>query len=262
MLARANKIRSLLPGLFAALTITFWTSVAHARNDVNLVIALDSSWSVSGSEFALQLGGISTVFSEPQIIAAIGDGTRGQIGVTITQWSTKHSQKIAVPWTQIKSVEDAIRLANRVARLERLTVEGGTSISGALQHGQALLNTAPFRADRHIIDVVADGENNNGERVETARNALIRLGTTINGLAIVNERSWLHHYLRNRVIGGPGAFVERAADYQDFVHAFRRKLLREIKGDNLTQEIPDGNSRPQRANLRDIPLLLVPVEKM
>ena len=39
---------------------------------------------------------------------------------------------------------------------------------------------------------------------------------------------YLHHYFRNHVIAGPGAFVETAGDYADYHRAIKRKLLREI----------------------------------
>jgi len=51
---------------------------------------------------------------------------------------------------------------------------------------------------------------------------------TINGLAIENEEPQLADFYRRSVIGGPGAFVIAAADYQDFVEAIRLKLLREL----------------------------------
>ena len=200
------------------------------RNDVNIVVAIDCSYSVNPVEFNLQIAGIAKVFSDPEIVAAIADGPRGSIGIMVSHWSTSKNQKISVPWTRISNASDAIRLAAQVAGSDRLTVEGGTSISGVLRHSQAALEAAPFASDRRIINLIADGENNNGERVESARDWTVRFGTIINAVAIINERSWLHHYLRNRVIGGPGAFVERADDYVDFVRAFKKKLLREIKG--------------------------------
>jgi len=145
------------------------------------------------------------------------------------------NQTISVPWTQISSPSDGINFASKVIRARRQTLEGGTSISGALIHAKRLLENEPVRAERQIVDVISDGENNNGERIESVRDLLIIQGITINGLAIENEIHWLHYYLRNRVIGGFGSFVEKAADYGDFIHAFKRKLLREIKGDLITQ---------------------------
>jgi len=45
------------------------------------------------------------------------------------------------------------------------------------------------------------------------------------------------------VIGGPGAFVERANDYMDFKRAFKKKLLREIKGELVTERRVDPDNR-------------------
>lgn len=224
-------------------------AVAHAqtnRADLNLVIAMDCSWSVNGSEYALQAGGISAAFSDPEIVQAIADGYHGRISVLIVHWSTSATQKVAIPWTTIATPEDAIRFASQAARMGRKTVNGGTSISGALQFSQSAFESAPTRADRRVIDVIADGENNDGNRVESMRDDVVREGTTINALAVINEVSYLHYYLRNRVIGGPGAFVERAADYFDFKRAFKKKLLREIKGNLVTYRL--DRSRLAKAN--------------
>jgi hypothetical protein len=56
------------------------------------------------------------------------------------------------------------------------------------------------------------------------------MGTTINGLAILNEFPALDQYYAERVIGGPEAFVVAARDYDDFARAMRFKLLQEIRG--------------------------------
>ena len=64
----------------------------------------------------------------------------------------------------------------------------------------------------------------------TARAAAIQAGITVNGLAVTTDRADLGRYFREQVIGGPGAFVVTARDYEDFVRAIRIKLLREIGG--------------------------------
>jgi len=40
-------------------------------------------------------------------------------------------------------------------------------------------------------------------------------------------------YFRDRATGGPGAFVETAANYEAFEETMRRKLVREIGGQLL-----------------------------
>lgn len=61
-------------------------------------------------------------------------------------------------------------------------------------------------------------------------------GVTINGLPIVNDRPNfdvqrgrdLVPYYRDAVIGGPGAFLVVADDFEAFGTAVRRKLIQEI----------------------------------
>jgi hypothetical protein len=197
--------------------------------DVNLVLAIDCSYSVDGQEYALQMAGMAAAFINPAIIRAIENGAYGAIAVTVVQWSHPDSQIIVVPWMRVSSGTEAFQLAGAIARTSRQTSEGATSISGMLKFGQRLIQNSPFSATRNIIDVVADGENNNGERVERVRDRLNANGITINGLAIQNEVSYLYYYMRNRVIGGNFAFVEQAANYHDFGRAIHRKLLREIQ---------------------------------
>ncbi len=220
--------------------VLLWLVPHHAvaqtkRSDLNLVIAMDCSWSVNSGEYALQAGGIAATFSDPEILETIRAGFRGRISVMIVHWSTWGTQRIAVPWHVIETRADAIDYARKAALMERQTVQGGTSISGALRFSQNAFKTVPLFGDRQVIDVIADGENNDGNRVENIRDQIIGLGTTINALAVMNEVSYLHHYLRNRVIGGAGAFVEKALNYRDFQRAFKKKLLREIKGELLTR---------------------------
>ena len=237
----------IFPALIFLLLLQTASLAQSNRADLNLVIAMDCSWSVNGSEYALQAGGVAAAFSDPEVVQAITDGYHGRISVLVVHWSTSGTQKVAIPWTTISSASDAIRFANKAARMGRQTVNGGTSISGALQFSQLSFKTAPLRADRRVIDVIADGENNDGNRVESMRDAVVREGTTINALAVVNEVSYLHYYLRNRVIGGPGAFVERAADYFDFKRAFKKKLLREIKGNLVTYRLDNRHARNAHA---------------
>jgi hypothetical protein len=61
---------------------------------------------------------------------------------------------------------------------------------------------------------------------------------TINGLPILNDRPTfgrappipLDIYYRESVIGGQGAFMIAAEDFEAFGNAVRRKLIREIAG--------------------------------
>ena len=85
-----------------------------------------------------------------------------------------------------------------------------------------------FAGDRRVIDVSGDGQNNMGVAPDSVRDAAVAAGITVNGLAILDEEPWLNQYYLANVIGGPGAFLEVASDFDSFAEAMRRKLRREI----------------------------------
>jgi len=217
---------------FALVVLVKFSGPANTQQstkvDLNLVLAIDCSYSVDQREYNLQMAGMAAAFIDPAIVEAIESGVYGAIAVSVVQWAGPNNQVVVVPWTRIASGQDAFSLAARIAKTPRLTAEGATSISGMLKFGQMLLASAPFQSRRNTIDIVADGENNSGERVEQVRDRLIANGITINALAIQNEVSYLRYYLYNRVIGGTYSFVEPADDYRNFARAINKKLLREI----------------------------------
>ncbi len=90
---------------------------------------------------------------------------------------------------------------------------------------------------RRAIDISADGPNNDGIDPDLARDLAVAMGITINGLPIINNRLQISglkqmpnydHYFQDCVIGGPGAFMVVAKNYDDFATAIKRKLLFEI----------------------------------
>jgi hypothetical protein len=98
------------------------------------------------------------------------------------------------------------------------------------------LSETPFEGTRRVIDVSGDGVNNSGMPVETVRDRVVAEGVTVNGLPIMNDRPTfgrpspipLDQYYRDSVIGGDGAFLIAAEDFESFGNAVRRKLVREI----------------------------------
>ena len=100
--------------------------------------------------------------------------------------------------------------------------------------------TAPFDAERRVIDVCGDGTSNNGPDVAEVRDKAVEAGVTINGLAIINDHpvSWtfahvqppggLANYYRENVTGGVGSFVLEVHDFHSFGEAMTRKLINEI----------------------------------
>ena len=197
--------------------------------DLVLVLALDVSDSVNRREFDLQRTGLVRAFRHPDLVAAIQGGRTGRIAVTIVQWSGFQDQSVTVPWRVIADKAGADAFANRIADMPRSFPNGYTHIAGAIRYATRLIRAAPFMARRSVIDISGDGENNVNVPPHAARDAAVRAGITINGLAIVNETPHLVQYYERNVIGGPGAFVLKADDYETYTDAILRKLLREIK---------------------------------
>ena len=98
------------------------------------------------------------------------------------------------------------------------------------------------------IDISADGRNNAGPPPTAAWQWAGALGITINGLPILTETYNLDTYFREKVITGPGAFVEIAADYKDFPRVSQRKLRRElnpfVSRNGRSPDRPSFASRP------------------
>ncbi len=226
LLAAATLANSLSPGLARA---------DGDPVDVLLVLAVDVSRSVDEDEARLQREGYRNAVSDPVVVEAIRGGMMGAIGLAYVEWAGAEYQRLVLPWTRIASAGHAQAWSERLAEAPRASLSW-TSISGALDFSLKLLSDAPFEATRRVIDVSGDGVNNSGGPVELARDRVVAEGITINGLPIVNDRPTfgrmppvpLDEYYRENVIGGPGAFVVVAEDFQSFGHAVKRKLIREI----------------------------------
>ena len=113
-------------------------------------------------------------------------------------------------------------------RLSRAFRGDATSIGAALDFCRPLFATSHLRATRQTIDISSDGTNNAGRFPAGARDETVAAGITINALPILSDIAGLDGYFRDEVIGGTGAFVLPALDFDSFGHAIRAKLIREI----------------------------------
>jgi hypothetical protein len=209
--------------------------------DLELVLAVDVSTSIDEMEFALQRDGYAQAFLNPDVIAAIRSGPRGRIAVAYVEWAAADSQRLVVPWTVLSDAESGMLFAEEILAAPR-SFRGWTSISGAIDFAMMTFATNPHSGTRRVIDVSGDGVNNSGRPAESARDDALTQGVTINGIVIMNDvpsamSFWrtelpLDDFYRERVIGGPGAFMMIVEDFTTFGHAIRNKLLREIANDS------------------------------
>ena len=228
-----SKLRA-IGGLICALALTLAQPAAaqrsseHAQVDLQLVLAVDVSGSVSHGRFELQKQGYAEAFRNPRVINAIRSGMTQAIAVTMTQWTGPDLQVQVVPWTVIKDEATAKAFAVAVESAPRHLFSGGTSISGAIDHAMRLMPTSPSKGLRKVIDVSGDGANNRGRPAFLARDEAVAAGVTINGLPILALEPDLDRHYWNQVVGGPGAFMIGAESYERFGEAVLKKLITEI----------------------------------
>jgi hypothetical protein len=205
--------------------------------DVELVIAVDVSYSMDLDELAVQREGYAQAIVSKDFLQAMKTGPNSKVAVTYFEWSASSDQKIIIPWRVIDGPESADAVA---AEIMKTPVRRGsrTSISGAINFAMPLFEESPYHGLRRVIDISGDGPNNNGAPVTGARDAALHKGITINGLPImVKEPSYstmdiddLDLYYEDCVIGGPGGFVVTIKDRDNFKEAIRTKLILEVAG--------------------------------
>jgi len=243
---------AMIRGLVAlALLLAVPLARAAEQVDLLLVLAADVSRSVDQAKFKLQREGYAAAVTNQRVLDAVSSGRHRRIAVCFVEWSGVGAQKLLIDWTLIDGPEAARKFADHLLELPRSFAER-TSISGAIDFAVTLFAQAPYAAERRTIDVSGDGTNNAGRDVTLARDAAVAQGITINGLAILSERPlpWnpehtnpaggLAKYYRDNVIGGAGAFVVVAKDFNSFGQAMIRKLIAEIAALPPPDEASDG----------------------
>ena len=195
--------------------------------DLALVFAVDSSGSVSNDRMAMFINGHAAAVTSPAFLAGIANLPTGRLALAYVAWSNHDRQQYMVPWQVVDGPESALVWADTLRNAIKPNA-GFTSISGAIDFcHDHLLRVAP-PAVRRVIDLVADGKNNDGRPVMAARDAAVAAGITINGLPLLANEHALDSYFAEEVVGGPACFVLPVQDEATLLEAIRRKLLAEI----------------------------------
>ena len=244
-----------LPLLLLALATSAFAQTDRAENDSNsptvdveLVLAVDVSYSMNTEELAIQREGYAQAIVSKEFLQALKAGPRGKLAVTFVEWSGSNYQKVIIPWQVIDSPETAAAVAAEImkAPARRHT---RTSISGAINFAIPLFDANPYRGSRRVIDISGNGPNNNGGPVVGARDVALAKGIAINGLTLMlkepshakmkDDIENLDIYYEDCVIGGPNAFVMAVTDREKFKEAIQTKLVFEVSG--LAPERPHSS---------------------
>jgi uncharacterized protein YbaA (DUF1428 family) len=223
--------------------------------DVELVLAVDVSYSMDMDELAIQREGYAQAIVSKEFLQALKSLPNGKISVTYFEWAATSDQKIIIPWRVIDGPETADAVADEIMKTP-IRRASRTSISGAIYFAMPLFEANPYPGLRRVIDISGDGPNNNGSPVTGARDIALAKGITINGLPImVKEPSYstmdidnLDWYYEDCVIGGPGSFVVAIKDRDKFREAIRTKLLLEVAGRTPERRIVPVAEREPRVS--------------
>jgi len=234
-----NRLRKLGVVAFAYVMLALGpASSFDIETDANVVTALDFSHSVSLDEHWIVQEGLARALLSPEILQTIQAGPHGRIGFAMFGWHT--SILPLLPWTLIASAADADLVVKRIraAVLEQIAVEANlrreerrfgrpTDLSHALSAGSSMLVTAPFHSTRSVMNIVGNGPDNVNEDSAAARDIALALGHTINGVVLGQDPDVIA-YFRDRVVGGPGAFVEHVSSADVIADVLRRKFINDI----------------------------------
>ena len=226
------------------------------RTDANILTALDVSDSIDGATAALQFEGIAEAVLAPDFLQVVGTGSHGRIGFAVFTWAAGRNLHVVVPWTLIGSPDDARRVsaqlkaaasAKRASPTDPKAASGKgfvwyecrTDLSAAIEHGRDLLDGAPYRARRQVLNLCANGEDNVGKGPSGARDRSLTAGVTVNAVAL-GERPELGPYLRDQVQDGPASFVLEAREHADFAEAMLRKFLMDLIAAQPAAREPTG----------------------
>src|SRR6478735_12288492 len=87
-----------LVAILIALADAWAPAAAQTPVDLQLVLAVDASGSVSEQRFELQKQGYVAAFRSPLLLRAVRSGSRQAIAVTMVQWTGPVLQVQVVPW--------------------------------------------------------------------------------------------------------------------------------------------------------------------
>lgn len=235
MSGQARNRRGLVVGAFLTLGLSSSATAAEPV-DVELVLAVDVSLSMSPDELVIQRDGYAAALTDRTVLQAIADGMHGRIAVTYVEWAGASVQQVVVPWTMIATAEDATAFVAQMTATPPRSARR-TSISAALDFAGSLFEDSGFRGMKRVIDVSGDGPNNQGVPVDQTRDRITAKGITINGLPLMTNGGGmtsafdianLDAYYTDCVIGGPGSFMIPVNGWAQFPEAIRRKLVLEL----------------------------------
>jgi hypothetical protein len=219
-----------LPAAVLSLAV-LWLGAARADDrpvvDVAIVFVADTSNSIRTAERYLERRSHADALLSEPVQSAIADTQTGAIAAAYVEFGSQ--AWVRVGWTKIDGIAPAKAFGAAVLAADYAT-DGWTGIGAGLDVANSLFTTLPFRAQRLVVDVIGNGDNNYGEAVAPPRAALIARGVTINGMPMIRDPADadLVPYYASMITGGPGHFSVPLTVFADMPEALRKKIPLEL----------------------------------
>jgi hypothetical protein len=222
-----------IAAIMTAATIATAAAADDVEVDLELVLLVDVSRSMTPRELEIQRQGYAGALRSDAVHAAVLSGLLGRIALSYVEWAG--TQEVVVDWRLLESREDLAAFAEALSN-EFNPALRRTSISEALIFGARSIGSNAYDGQRKVIDISGDGPNNQGRPVTQARDEVLAAGMIINGLPLMTREGmgsqWhlddLDIYYQTCVTGGFGSFVIPVLEWEDFARAVLRKLVLEI----------------------------------
>ena len=188
-----------------------------------LVLAIDVSNSIDPTEYRIQTEGLADALLDSEIRESM---VRGQVALTVVQWSGIGSQEVTFPWTRMASDAEVQALSERARSMKRAFIMSDTAVGDIIRFASSLFGPVKD-CNRHVIDISGDGTDNAGTDPNTARRRAEAMQITINGLAIEGMGLSITNFYRRHVITRDG-FVMTARGHTSYAETLRKKIRREV----------------------------------
>jgi uncharacterized protein YegL len=204
----------------------------HAQPKLDLALCLDSSGSISNSDFQLQLDGTAAAVGDPAVMPQ-----DGSVRLTIIQFGRDVS--VELPPTEVT----AANVASLTSRIRNIVKGGGgTNMAGCINEAVNQVNNAVPAAARQVIDLSTDGMPGDATATTAAsRNAQAVGIDVLNALGVGPgvDVAYLETIVFPQPAGGNDGFVVVTTDFTEYAQEVARKIRIETRTDTgEVQAIP------------------------
>lgn len=193
---------------------------------LDLAICMDSSGSVSSSEFQLQLEGTARAIENEDIIPR-----DGSVRVSVIQFASSSSTELN---PTIIEEDNASQIADVIRAIRKRG--GGTSIHACIDTANNLITNASPVSALQVIDVSTDGRSNQSSAVAASNRAMLAGIDVLNSIGVGSgiDINLLNNIVFPQPSGGDRGFVITVGNFQEYIDGIASKIQRETRIPDFT----------------------------